>query len=171
MKVPITPRSNVHLLERIEVTLQRPCTRLFRECARTAGFSRSRKFHRSVRWYRKVTKPSCAGNPNDFSLERAISLIIGIPLSIVSAKNLRAPGEKAGPRDAIWKCRNRSCPSTRVCSVAMDVIWIFWFDSTASQASRFAQLDHKYLSAEQRPATRQILNAISFQWPQWKNWI
>lgn len=167
MKAPITPGSNVHLFERIEVTLQRRA----RDCSASAleqpDFLDLVSF---IVLYADIVK-SLSGNPNDFSLERAISLIIGIPLSIVSAKNLRAPGEKAGPRDAIWKCRNRSCPSTRVCFVAMDVIWIFWFDSTASQASRFAQLDHKYLSAEQRPATRQILNAISFQWPRRKNWI
>lgn len=170
MKVPITPRSNVHLLERIEVTLQRRA----RDCSASAleqpDFLDLVSFivlHADI--VKSLSRRALETRTISRSSEQYRSS--SIPLSIVSAKNLRAPGEKAGPRDAIWKCRNRSCPSTRVCSVAMDVIWIFWFDSTASQASRFAQLDHKYLSAEQRPATRQILNAISFQWPRRKNWI
>lgn len=87
----------MHLFERIEVTLQRRARDCFASALEQPDFLDLVSF---IVLYADIVK-SLSGNPNDFSLERAISLIIGIPLSIVSAKNLRAPGEKAGPRDAI----------------------------------------------------------------------
>lgn len=107
--------------EHIDVPLKYYAQDCFAGHVRGSIFFDCPKFYRSRRRYRKATGEPGAGNSNDFSLERAISLIISIPSSIACARILRTWNAKAR-WNAIWKCRDRS--GTVVLSRACPFLWM-----------------------------------------------